>query len=357
MSATRIDVHHHLLSPQYVKELADVGVIESGGVPFPQWKPEDSLSMMDRQGIDTALLSVSSPGLCFGNGAKIREMARLLNEFAAQCQARWPERFGFFATLPLPDVEAALAETAYALDVLHADGIGLLSNYAGIYLGDPAFDAIFAALDQRAAVVFIHPTVFTGREIPAAKNAGSPISTLPGFMLEFVFDTTRAVANLVLSGTLKKYPHIRIILAHAGGTVPFVVNKIVAGAIMTRYPQVLAGQMAPLQVDMLAEKMRAIRDDVFGQLQGLYYDTALSANAHALSSLRQLVPASHIVLGTDYPFAPESEAHATLNGIASAAGLREQELQAIEGGNLGQLFPWRHGDTGDMQKKASDPTK
>jgi Predicted metal-dependent hydrolase of the TIM-barrel fold len=342
MCAVRIDVHHHLLSPQYVKELANVGVVESGGVPFPQWRPEDSLTMMDRQGIDTALLSVSSPGLCFGNGVRVREIARSLNEFAAQCQTRWPERFGFFATLPLPDVESTLAEIAYALDVLHADGIGLLSNYAGVYLGDPAFDAIFAALDRRAAVVFIHPTVFTGREIPAAKNAGSPIPTLPGFMLEFVFDTTRAVANLVLSGTLKKYPRIRIILSHAGGTVPFVANKIVSGAIMTRCPQVLTGQTTLPQADMLAEKMRAIRDDVFDQLQGLYYDTALSANAHALSSLQQLVPASHMLLGTDYPFAPEREAHTTLNGIASAVGLSEQDRQAIEGNNAFQLFPRRH---------------
>lgn len=212
MSVARIDVHHHLLPPQYVKELAKVGVVESGGVPFPQWKPEDSLTMMDRQGIDTAFLSVSSPGLCFGNEAKIREMARLLNEFATQCQARWHERFGFFATLPLPDVEAALAEIAYALDVLHADGIGLLSNYAGVY-----------------------------------------------------------------------------------------------------------------------------------------YDTALSANAHALSSLQQLVPASHMLLGTDYPFAPESEAHATLSGIASAAGLSEQEHQDIEGSNAFQLFPGRYGRHGEYR--------
>jgi 6-methylsalicylate decarboxylase len=188
---TRIDVHHHLLTPSYLEALAQVGVVESGGVPFPQWTPEDSLSFLDRAEIQTALLSLSSPGLCFGNATKESQMARALNEFAAQTVMRWPKRFGFFATLPLPDVQAALAEIDYALDTLHADGIVLLSNYAGIYLGDERLDPIFAELDQRSAVVFIHPTVFTGNAIPSGKNVGSPIPTLPGFMLEFVFDTTR----------------------------------------------------------------------------------------------------------------------------------------------------------------------
>jgi predicted TIM-barrel fold metal-dependent hydrolase len=174
MSLRRIDVHHHVLTPQYVEELAKVGVIEAGGVPFPQWKPEDSLAVMDRWGIDAALLSVSSPGLCFGDATKAREVARSLNEFTSWCVARWPERFGFFATLPLPDVQAALSEIDYALGTLHADGVGLLSNYEGNYLGDPHFDAIFAELDRRAAVIFVHPTVFTGSAIPLAKTPAHP---------------------------------------------------------------------------------------------------------------------------------------------------------------------------------------
>src|SRR5216683_3283622 len=169
----RIDVHHHLLTPEYLEELAKVGIVEAGGVSFPHWTPEDALGVLDRAEIQAALLSLSSPGLCFGNAPKERVVARALNEFAAESVIRWPKRFGFFATLPLPDVEAALAEISYALDTLHADGIGLLSNYAGIYLGDARFDPIFAELNRRAAVVFIHPTVFTGSEIPSAKNAGS----------------------------------------------------------------------------------------------------------------------------------------------------------------------------------------
>lgn len=339
MTTTRIDVHHHLLTPQYLEELARVGVVESGGIPFPSWTPADSLGFLDRAEIQTALLSLSSPGLCFGDAARERAVARALNEFAAESVMRWPQRLGFFATLPLPDVEAALAEIDYALDTLHADGIGLLSNYQGIYLGDARLDPIFAELDRRQAVVFIHPTVFTGSEIPRAVNAGSPVLTLPGFLLEFVFDTTRAAANLVISGTLTKYPHLRIILSHAGGTVPFVAQKIVTGAILaTVGPQGSQGQVT-LQRSQVAVLRQAVASNVLSQLSSLYYDTALSANSNAFSSLRQLVPASHILLGTDYPFAPEIESGSTAARLATLPDLAEQELQEIEGINALRLFP------------------
>jgi predicted TIM-barrel fold metal-dependent hydrolase len=339
MTIMRIDVHHHLLTPEYLDELARVGVVESGGVPFPSWTPEDSLGFLDRAEMQAALLSLSAPGLCFGNAAKERAVARALNEFAAESVMRWPKRFGFFATLPLPDVEVALAEMSYALDTLHADGIGLLTNYAGIYLGDARFDPIFAELDRRSTPIFIHPTVFTGSEIPAARNAGSPVPALPGFLFEFVFDTTRAVANLVLSGTLKKYPHLRIILSHAGGTVPFVAEKIVNGALYTAF----ASQINTRQISLPGEQIAAIRqafaEDTLSQLRNLYYDTALSANIHVFSSLRQLVPASHIMLGTDYPFALEIESGSTAARLATLAGLSEQELRDIEGENALGLFP------------------
>jgi 6-methylsalicylate decarboxylase len=336
---TRIDVHQHLLTPPYLEELARVGVVESGGVPFPHWVPEDALLAMDRAEIQAALLSLSSPGLCFGNVPKEREIARALNEFAAECVTRWPKRFGFFATLPLPDVEAALAEISTALDILHADGIVLLSNYAGIYLGDARLGPIFAELDRRAAVVFIHPNIFTGRAIPSGKNAGSPLPTLPSFVLEFAFDTTRAVANLVLSGTLKKYSHLRIILSHAGGTVPLVAQKIVAGALMSAFAsQTAAGQVTPARSQIEVSR-QAAAEDVLSQLQSLYYDTALSANRNAFSSLRELVPPAHILLGTDYPFAPEFETSSAPARLAALTGLSEQEVQAIEGENALKLFP------------------
>ncbi len=340
MNKGRIDTHHHLLTAQYVEELSKVGVVQSGGIPFPRWQPEDSLAVMDRYGIQMALLSVSSPGLCFGNDTTTRIVGRALNEFAAQSMTRWPDRLGFFATLPLPNVDDALAEIAYALDTLHADGIGLLSNYAGIYLGDSRFDAVFAELDRRAAVVFIHPTVFTSSEIPSARNAGSPIPTMPGFMLEFIFDTTRAVASLVISGTLKRYPHMRFILSHAGGTIPFVANKIVSGVMVTALARPGATDITtPPSPEVMGKVIQTAHEETFAQLQSLYYDTALSANVNALSSLQQLVPASHILLGTDYPFAPEAETPSNLKGIETYAGFSQQEREDIERNNALRLFP------------------
>jgi predicted TIM-barrel fold metal-dependent hydrolase len=341
MSTTRrIDVHHHILTPQYVAELAKVGVVQAGGHPFPQWKPEDSLAVMDRYEIETALLSLSAPGLSFGDAAKARDFARSLNEFAANCVTRTPRRFGFFATLPLPDVEAALVEANYALDHLSADGIGLLSNYEGIYLGDPRFEALFAELDRRAAVIHLHPTVFTSSNIPSARNAGSPLPDVEGSVLEFVFDTTRAVANLIFSGTLKRYPHLRIILSHAGGAVPLFVERLLdRSEILPVMQKVRMGQVAPPSPEELDGLMQKGLESTFSQLRGLYYDTALSANRTVLSALQRLVPTSQILLGTDYPFAQEVGARYVLKGLASYEGFSESDRQEIEAENALKLFP------------------
>lgn len=255
-----------------------------------------------------------------------------------------------FATLPLPDVEAALDELAYALDTLHADGIVLYSNYAGIYLGDSHFDPLFAELDRRATVVFLHPTMYTGSALPSARNAGSPISTLPGFMLEFVFDTTRAVANLVLTGTLKRHPRVRINLSHAGGTVPCVAHKLVSGGLWMTFAPLLSaaaqagtqaevGAMLALPPDQAQVAIGAFETDIFAQLRTLYYDTALSANRQVFGSLQQLAPTAHILLGMDYPFAPEVESGATLQRLDRLASLSEQERQDIASYNALTLFP------------------
>ena len=343
MSPKRIDVHHHILTPEYVEELAKVGVVEAGGVPLVQlerWKPEDSLAVMDRYGIETALLSVSSPGLCFGHAAKVRDMARSLNEFAAGCARRWPGRFGFFAVLPLPDVKAALSEIGYALDTLGAVGVGLLSNHEGMYLGDPRLEEVFAELDRRAAVAFVHPTVFTGSEIPSAHNAGSPVPTIQSSVLEFVFDTTRAVANLISSGTLKRYPNVRIILSHAGGAVPLFADRLIdRSEIVALVQEAQAGRAAPPSPETLERMMRAATDDTFELLRDLYYDTALSANPTVLGALQRLVPASHVLLGTDYPFAQEIGVRYSLDGLGAYEGFGEEERAMIYFGTALALFP------------------
>src|SRR5918993_525496 len=311
MSLRRIDVHHHILTPEYVEELAKVGVVEAGGVPLVQlerWKPEDSLAVMDRHGIETALLSVSSPGLCFGDAAKAREMARSLNEFAAGCARRWPGRFGFFAVLPLPDVEAALSESSYALDTLGAAGVGLLSNHEGVYLGDPRFEEVFAALDRRAAGGLVHPTGFT--------------------------------RSLISSGTLKRYPNVRIILSHAGGAVPLFADRLIdRSEIVALVREAQAGRAAPPSPETLERMMRAATEDAYELFRGLYYDTALSANPTVLGALQRLVPASRILLGTDFPFAQEVGVRYSLDGLAAYEGFGEEERATIESGTALTLFP------------------
>jgi 6-methylsalicylate decarboxylase len=240
----------------------------------------------------------------------------------------------------LPDVETALSEIGYALDTLGAAGVGLLSNHEGVYLGDPRFEEVFAALDRRAAVAFVHPTVFTGSQIPSAPNAGSPVPTIQSSVLEFVFDTTRAVANLISSGTLKRYPNVRIILSHAGGAVPLFADRLIdRSEIVALVREAQAGRATPPSPETLERMMRAATEDAYKLLRGLYYDTALSANPTVLGALQRLVPASRVLLGTDYPFAQEVGVRYSLDGLAAYEGFGEEERATIESGTALTLFP------------------
>ena len=342
MNKKSIDVHHHFYTSEYIEKLATVGVAEGGGSQFPQWKPENSLDVMDRYGINISILSVPMPVWYFRDSKKMSEMARSLNDFASETVSRWPDRFGFLATLPLPDVDAALNEIDYAFDNLNADGIGLMSNYAGIYLGDVRFEKIFAELNKREATVTIHPSVFTGDEIPSSKNAGSPIPTMEPSLFEFIFDTTRAAANLVISGTIKRYPNIRFILSHAGGTVPFVANRIIdRSEIITFYQKVQSGQIPQPAPEELQQMLQNAQNESLRQLGSMYYDTTFSVNDHIMSSLVKLVQNSHIVLGTDYPLAQEIGIRTNMNELHTYKGFSEQERNEIEANAL-ELFPRFH---------------
>src|SRR5258707_4737791 len=189
---------------------------------------------MDRHGIVTAITSLSEPGVYFGDRAFARDLARRCNEYAARLVQEYPVRFGAFAVLPLPDVNAALRELEYALDTLKLDGIGLLTNYRGTYLGDAALDALFAELNRRQVVTFIHPST------PPSKD--QPTFGLPPSLYEFTFDTTRMVANLLYSGTLDRYPNLRLILSHAGGTVPYLTKRLTFGPTIGSYLKARAPQ-------------------------------------------------------------------------------------------------------------------
>jgi 6-methylsalicylate decarboxylase len=305
----RIDVHQHMLPPEYVSALAKLGITAAGGRPFPVWDVQSALEVMDRHSITTAIISISEPGIYFGDRVFARDLARRCNEFSAQLIRAYPQRFGAFAILPLPDVDAALRELEYALDTLKLDGVVLLSSIDGRYPGDPLFDELFTELNRRKAVVFLHPTV-------PAINSELKLD-LPPFLIEFVFDTTRAVTNLIYSGTLERCPEIRFILAHAGGTVPYLAFRISFGQVML--PDAPQGVMT--------------------YLKQFYYDTALSAYPNALRSLQELVDASHILFGSDYPSAPEVAIYLSVQGIQNYGGFDEQARKAIGRESALSLFP------------------
>ena len=310
----RIDVHHHIIPTIYLEALRRQGIADPiPGVDFPAWDVQTTLAMMDRQGIATAMVSISEPGVYFGNVALARDLARQLNEFSARLVADHPQRFGAFAVLPLPDVEAALRELAYALDTLKLDGIGLLTNYRGTYLGDAALDALFAELNRRQVATFIHPST------PPSKD--QPTFGLPPSLYEFTFDTTRTVVNLLYSGTLDRYPHVRLILSHAGGTVPYLAKRLTFGPVIGSYLKARAPQ------------------NLIASLRQLYYDVATSASPYALPSLQALVDPSHILFGSDYPFMPEAGVADNVAGLADYEGFDQQARGKIERENARALFP------------------
>jgi len=309
----RIDVHHHIVPAEYVSALARIGVTGGGGIPFPNWSGDAALGLMDRHGIQAAVTSVSSPGVHFGDPAAARDLARRCNDISARLMGDHPTRFGGFATLPLPDVGGALRELEYALDTLHLDGVVLLaSQHDGRVLGDPAFDELFAELDRRRAIVFVHPTV--------PKSSETIPIDVPAFAAEFTFDTSRAILNLIWSGTAERCQNVRLIFSHAGGTAPF-----------------LAWRWSLL--DFLPGTRERAPRGVLHYLKSFFYDTALSANPHALHSLCELVPPTQILFGTDFPFAPEPVTHLSVDGLTRYPGFDAAARGAIERSNALALLP------------------
>jgi predicted TIM-barrel fold metal-dependent hydrolase len=270
--------------------------------------------MMDRRGIATAIVSMVGPSTPAGGAEAARRLARSANDVAADAIRLHPSRFGAFARLPLPDVDGALEEMEYALDALGLDGVVLLSNANGISLGDNRLSPVFDELDRRHAVVFVHPTA------PAC--IGSTSFGVAPSLLEFVFDTTRAVTDLVLSGTLERCPNIRLIVPHAGGTLPFLVDRI--------------GLLAARVVPGVGHRTPA---GVKAYLQRLYYDLAISTNTHALASLLELVGTSQILFGTDWPALAEADVKRSINGLHNNRLLDSEDLARIERHNALKLFP------------------
>ena len=311
-SPRRIDVHHHTIPPAYTRAMARRGQTKVAGEPLPDWSPEKSIAVMDTYGTQTAILSVSAPGVYFGDIQEARDLARACNEFDAASAQRFPGRFGSFAVLPMPFADHACAEAAYALDVLKADGVVLLGSTEGVFLGDPSLDELMAELDGRKAIVFVHPNIHrTSNEIGLAT---------PQFLVEFLCDTTRAAVNLILTGTMERYPNIRWILAHAGGFLPYIAWRLS-----------LANSMPAI-----AEKAP---EGVIAYIRRFYYDTALSPSPYAMAALRELVEPDHIMFGSDLPFAPAIVTGMEVKALSELTVLDAKAKASIDRANALNLFP------------------
>jgi predicted TIM-barrel fold metal-dependent hydrolase len=275
-SPRRIDVHFHHIPPFYREAVYAAGRGPAIG-RYPDWTPEIALDVMDAHGIEVALTSLAQPGVGFGTPASAQALARRCNDYAAELMARWPTRFGAFATVPMASMDGARDEIAHALDVLGFDGVSLFASYGEKFLGDRELDALLEMLDARGAVVFVHPGLH-----PSSKDLDLP---WPGFMMEYLFDTTRAVVNLVFSGAIERFPRIRFILPHAGGLVPYFAWRLsVSPMIDPRLPQLS-------------------RDQVLAGLAHFWYDNALSPGEQTFGALDHVARPERIVFGTDFPFA------------------------------------------------------
>ena len=303
----RIDIHHHVLPPKYVAELPK---LVKGENPPTHWTPARSIEDMDKNGIAVSMLSLMQPQVWFGDVALGRRLTRECNDYAATLVRDHGGRFGMFATLPLPDTEGSLKEIEYALGTLKADGFGLMTSYAGQYLGDPAFWPVLEELNRRKAVVYNHPL--------AVECCRNPI---PQYMvnsaIEYATDTSRTIASILFSGAAARFPDIKWIHSHGGGTMPM---------LWQRYTR---------QEGTLKNKKEIVPNGVLHEVKRFYYDTAQANSPGALAALLKLVSTSQVMFGTDYPYRPGSE---VVEGLTSY-GFSAAELRAIDRDNALRIMP------------------
>jgi len=320
-----IDVHHHLIPNFYVKALAEKGITELSGVPIPTYNPDQCLRDMDKVGIDKAILSIPASGLHIREDDFFRGLTRETNTFLAEMIRKYPDRFGALASMPLPNIDAAFAELDYAMDELHLDGVVLLSNSDGMYLGDPELEEFFAELNRRRAVVFVHP------DDPPFADMRKP--DVPVVHIEWPFDTTRAVANMVYNGVLDRNPKIRFILPHGGGAVPYLAWRI----SILEYRQRDKVKKLRSLYDLIIRKQGPSTG--LRLLKNMYYDTTAVTADSSLRTLKELLDPSHIVLGTDLGAAPRLMASLVLSDLKSFDGFDEEDLRTIARRGALELFP------------------
>ena len=303
---TRIDVHHHFIPPFHVEAMMAPG--RRVGPAPPKWSVAASIEEMDKSGIATSVLSIAQPGVMFGNDREgARKLARQLNEFGARTVTDNPRRFGLFAAIAPPDVDGSLKEIEFAFDTLKADGIGLLTSYGDKYLGDASFAPVYQELNRRKAVIYVHPTT--------PDCCKGLIPGIPPGSIEYATDSTRTIAHIVFSGTADKYPDIRWIFSHSGGTLPFLTGRFIRQA--------------------KEQKQAWLKDGPLPAFRKFYYELAQGNTPGQLAALLEMVPVAQLLYGTDFPFRDGAE----VNGGIKARRFKAAELRAIERETAMKLLP------------------
>jgi 6-methylsalicylate decarboxylase len=315
-----IDFHHHFGPPKWAAFLASKNVLHPSWIG---WTPARSVEELDRAGLATAMISITYPGIWLGENVvpvdATRAMARDCNDYGAKMMADYPGRFGLFAVLPLPDVDGSLREIEYVFDTLKADGVGILTSYGDKWLGDPAFAPVFAELNRRKAIVFTHANV---PSCCTRGGSGAARYLVPGVnnnVIEYGTDTTRAIMSLVVINANDLYPNIRFSFSHAGGTMPFLIERILGRK-----------EMASL-TDPSRPNAR------LHQLRQFYYDTANANNAIAMGALTKVVGVSQILLGTDFPY--EGPVAEQLSDLRTCGAFTPEQLQVVCSTNARRLLP------------------
>jgi predicted TIM-barrel fold metal-dependent hydrolase len=312
-SARRIDVHLHIIPPFYQEAVKAAGLGPARRAGYPPYSPELALEVMDANEIEVGLTSVAQPGVQFAEPAQAKALARRLNEHVSELAAKWPKRFGALSIIPMRDSADAVAEVEHCLDVLKHDGVSLFASYGEKFLGDPAFDPVMDALNRRKAVVFIHPTLH-----PSSRTLALP---WPGYMMEYLFDTTRAAVNLLMGGTIERYPDIAFILPHAGGTLPYFAWRLASTPVID-----------PTMPQWSREQFAA-------KLRHFWYDIALSSGPTTMGALKTVADPGRIVFGSDWPFV-QAPLLAEAVKLHTAPGLHsDTERAAIDRQNALKLFP------------------
>jgi predicted TIM-barrel fold metal-dependent hydrolase len=314
-----VDVHAHFVTDGYLGAARAAGHLQPDGMPgWPRWDAATHLELMDEWGVATSILSISSPGVHFGDDRAARALCREVNDAGARVARRYPGRFGHFASLPLPDVEGALAEAARALDELGSHGLAVLSNAGGAYLGAVRFAPLWAELDRRGAVVFVHPT----------SPCHDPVPRRPRPMMEFVFDSARAAADLVFNGVLTRWPRIRWIFTHGGGSLPLLADR------MELFRTVF--------LDRDGQGLQSGRPDVPAvqqQLAGLWWDLAGTPFPHQVPALVSAFGSRRILYGSDYCWTPPAGTAAQVASIDEAPQPPGTTWRALTTSNALRLLP------------------